>query len=713
MFFVVMVSWFHVMPSGASPVHFNRDIRPILSDNCFSCHGPDKSHRKAGLRLDTPDGKDKLSEVLERITTSDPDLRMPPPETGKELSAEQVAILKDWIKQGATYEPHWSYMPPSRPNIPDVTDAAWARGPIDRFILAPIEAEGRSPAPEADRATLLRRLAFDLTGLPPSVDDVDAFLVDAMPDAFESRVDRLLASPRYGERLAIYWLDLIRYADSVGYHGDQEHEISPFRAYVIDAFNAGLPFDQFTREQLAGDLLPNPTLEQRFASGYNRVLQTSHEGGVQVKEYLAKYAADRVRNVSATWMGATLGCAECHDHKFDPYTQEDFYAMAAFFADIDEMKTFRGGNNSPTSREPEIVDPRSGLKSMITQTVPPRTMRVLDRGDWMDENGPIVTPQVPHFLPRIEGLETDTRPTRLDLADWITSSENPQTARVFMNRAWYLFFGRGFTDSLEDTGSQGDWPSHPELLDWLAVEFTSDWDVKRMVREVMTSATYRQESKPGGDPLFAAQGRWRLPAEMIRDNALSLSGLLVEQLGGASARPYQPEGYYAHLNFPKRSYKEDRDAGQYRRGVYVHWQRQFLHPMMLAFDAPSREECTAKRPRSNTPLQALGLLNDPSFVEASRMFADQAMKIDQSETERLDWMWKLATSRTPSVREREVLERLLTRSRGHYQDHPSDADALLGVGMATVSDDVKRVELAAWTTIARALLNVHETIARR
>jgi hypothetical protein len=525
--------------------------------------------------------------------------------------------------------------------------------------------------------------------------------------------------------MAMYWLDLVRYADTVGYHGDQEHRISPYRDYVIKAFNDNMPFAQFTVEQLAGDLLPGSTINQRIASGYNRVLQTTHEGGAQDREYRAKYAADRIRNLSGVWMGATLGCAECHDHKYDPYTQKNFYSLAAFFADIDELGAYRGPDKSPTLRPPEMevpspLDPSRKRLTMVTSAVKPRTIRVLKRGDWMDESGEIVEPAVPHFLKPLDVKER--RATRLDLARWLTAPDHPQTARVFVNRLWYLFFGSGLCRTLDDTGSQGEWPTHPELLDYLAVEFIeSGWDIKHMVRLMVRSTTYRQSSletvqlreRDPENRWFARQGRFRLPAEMIRDNALALSGLLVHRPGGDSARPYQPDGYYAHLNFPKRTYQADPDANQYRRGVYVHWQRQYLHPMLKAFDAPSREECTAQRPISNTPLAALTLLNDPSFVEAARVFAARIIREGgTTEAERTHWAWREVLSREPSEREVAALLRLYRQNRAQYESDRGAAQQLVAVGLAPPPNGVDVAELAAWTTLARALLNLNETITR-
>ncbi len=755
------------VPSLASaaekPIDFNRDVRPILSDKCFACHGPDKKHRKADLRLDVEKdalasgvlapGKPAESSLVERITAEKTG-RMPPVKSGKKLTPTEIDILKRWIASGAKYATHWAFVPPVK-HAPPTTrhpTASW----IDAFVLARLEREGLAPSPPADRRTLARRLHFDLTGLPPPPEEVDAFIADTSPDAGEKLVDRLLASEHFGERMASYWLDQVRYADTVGYHGDQDHHAAPYRDYVIDAFNRNLAFDQFTREQLAGDLLPNPTTDQKIATCYNRLLQTSHEGGVQPKEYLAIYAADRVRNLSAVWMGATVGCAQCHDHKFDPYTARDHYALAAFFADVDEEKHLRGGGTDtvPTKRPPEIpvhtrrererladleakiatastpdlVKERDALRKaqrlvMVTQALPtPRTMRVLPRGNWLDDSGPVVEPAIPAFLGK---LDTKGRATRLDLANWLTDAKTGVgglTARVFVNRLWYLFFGAGLSRSLEDFGGQGEPPTHPELLDALAVAFVeSGWDVKHLVKLIVMSRAYQQSSAERDDlrerdpenHLLARQGRWRLPAESIRDTALFASGLIVLDVGGLRARPYQPAGYYRHLNFPKRTYVADTDAKQWRRGVYVHWQRQFLHPMLKAFDAPTREECTARRPRSNTPLAALVLLNDPTFVECARVLAQRTLaEAGPTDADRLSFAFRQATARRPDAFERETLTKLLATNRATYQADAKAAGALLKVGLAPLPKDVGPAELAAWTAVCRVVLNLSETLTR-
>jgi hypothetical protein len=759
------------MAAGAPD--FGRDILPILSENCFKCHGPDPGTRKGGLRLDAKEGalrgEDAVivpgraveSELILRIKSDDPDEVMPPPKAHRTLSPRQVDLLTRWIDAGAPWGTHWAFAPPRRPELPPVRDARRPRSPVDRFLLARLDAEGLTPAPEADRTTLIRRLSFDLTGLPPTPEEVDAFRDDARPDAFERLVERLLGSPHYGERMAMEWLDLVRYADTVGYHSDVGRSISAYRDYVIRAFNEDMPFDRFTIEQIAGDLLPNPTAWQRVASGYNMLGMTTEEGGAQAKEYLARYAADRVRNAGSVWLGATLGCAECHDHKYDPYSARDFYAFAAFFADLQQPGV---GTPKPTLMLPtaeqssesarlaaqleeieaaiaaEPDDPgckeleerrdavkkaRGRLDRAIRKTVvavpgPPRVTRVLHRGDWMDETGAVVAPGVPSFLKALD-VPPDRRADRLDLARWLVAPDHPLTARVVVNRLWKRFFGTGLSDTLDDLGAQGERPIHPELLDWLAVEFREGgWDLKQMVRLIVTSAAYRQSSTPRaelsaidpGNRLYARQSSPRLEAELIRDNALAVSGLLNPAVGGESVRPYQPDGYWRFLNFPKRQYTPSRGPDQYRRGLYTHWQRTLLHPALLAFDAPSRELCTARRPISNTPQAALTLLNDPCSVEAARALASLTLReADPCDDCRLGWIWRRVLSRELKGDERAILSALLARHRAAYADDPGAARELLGVGQSP-AEAADPPELAAWTSVARVLLNLDETITR-
>lgn len=829
------------------PISFNRDIRPILSDKCFHCHGPSEDSREADLRFDIKENAFQViepgslddSELIQRIIDDDPDSRMPPADLNKPLSADEIELLKKWVRQGAPWSEFWAYVPPKQHEMPELKSKINYENWIDQFVAARLEENSLEFSLPADKITLLRRLYFDLIGLPPTPAQVNKFLNDDSPQAVEKVVDQLLGSKHFGERLAIYWLDLVRYADTVGYHGDQPHNISPYRDWVINSFNDNMSFDQFTREQLAGDLLPSPTESQKIASGYNRLLQTTHEGGLQPKEYSAIYSADRVRNVSLVWMGATVGCAQCHDHKYDPYTSRDFYSLAAFFADVDDEKHFKVGTNStPTKRPPEILvisdqnrieleqatarvsvqakkvyqlkqevtklqkalknigahekakapkdepeilvesnkqkplDPtvKSGQQmtdetkraeiaaklketqtefsnqekqlkqlkqaqaaiesrgawTMITESLAkPRITRVLSRGDWMDESGEIVEPAIPKFLGK---LETDSkRATRLDLANWLTDDTQDSgrlTARVFANRFWYLFMGVGISKSLDDFGGQGEAPAYPELLDNLAIEFIdSGWDIKQLIRRIVTSRTYQQMSLESPqarklDPynqLFSHQSRYRLPAELIRDNALAISGLLnVDQIGGKSVKPAQPANYYQHLNFPTRKYHQDNDAKQWRRGVYVHWQRMFLHPSLKAFDAPSREECTAQRAKSNTPSAALALLNDPIFVEAARVFAARVLEETESATfsDQLENAFLLAVSRGPTPDEIRILEDLYSESLSEFKQDPKTAANLISVGQARSKTKFDPITLAAWTTVARAILNMNETITR-
>ena len=809
---------FLLSPCLGEELDFNRDVRPILSDKCFFCHGPDSNHREADLRLDTEEGayaklkesgnfaivpgKPEQSEFMIRIL--DKEDPMPPVESHKSLKPKEIDILKQWIKEGAVYEDPWAYAPPVKHPAPKVKKSDWPSNWIDHFVLARLEKKGLSPSPEADPVTLTRRLSFDLTGLPPKPALVADFQNKKI--SYEQLVDTLISSPHFGERMAIYWLDLVRFADTVGYHGDQDHNISPYRDYVIKAFNNNTPFDRFTQEQLAGDLLPNPTLWQKVASGYNRLLQTSHEGGIQAKEYNAIYAADRVRNVSEVWMGATVGCAQCHDHKYDPYTIKDHYTMAAFFADIHD-KGYTG-NTLPTIRPPEMVvfgpelqpkadrleaemakivpphaqaeisrlemlrnkwtgqlkslrddkrkvslqaritdankkiaalapqDKRSafyrlrkqyselakqGRRTMITVAEEPRTMRILPRGNWQDDSGEIVTPAIPEFMGQLKLPEGQERATRLDLANWLTDPAKGSgglTARVMANRFWYLFYGRGISPSLSDFGGQGQAPVNPQLLDRLAVAFyESGWDVKALVRLLVTSRAYRQSSlataemlaRDPANALVDRQSRYRLPAELIRDNALAVSGLLVDEIGGESAKPYQPDGYYRHLNFPPRKYQQHNDPRQWRRGLYVHWQRMFLHPMMKALDAPSREECTAERPRSNTPNAALVLLNDPTFIEAARNFAQRIVsKGGDSFEQRIGFAYQEALNRAPDEEEKAIFRQLLEDTRAQYDQGKNEATQLGKVGISPAVTDIPPADLASWTTVARGLFNLYE-----
>lgn len=1005
------------------PVSFNRDIRPIMADTCFRCHGPDAGTRMANLRLDlrneatkanragrTPivPGKPEESQIVARVFHTNPARVMPPPSAHKELTDQQKETIRRWVAEGAVYEGHWAYEPIRKP----------AGATIDTLVEARLKEEGLSLAAEADKRTLLRRVTLDLTGLPPTANEVNAFLADGSANAFEKVVDRLLASKAHAEKMTMHWLDAVRYADTSGFHGDNLYPSWPYRDYVLNSFLKNKPFDQFTREQLAGDLLPNATTEQKIAAAFNRLNRTSAEGGLQPKEYLAKYGADRVRTVSAVWLGATLGCAECHDHKFDPLTARDFYSMKAFFADIKEtglvpdrgakawgsvmplasaeqkqrleqmdakiaalrkqmengpaqapellkayeagelawkvqrpltaasrngaqlkiyneeevdstpyiggiLRAFRApgkglvvatgpnpdnetytitmkpaagkytalglevvqddmnpGNgvargadrlavteveailgqkklaftlatsnvSDPTWEQPamsaidgdartawgvvtygenknpflalrfaqpvvltgtetltvvirhdavarkatigrlrlalstaqyawpegtdvteqrnkggknpgglpvEVVKVLRGEKDaepkalvsylawsrgetvelarleqqryyldaeipkvLLTEAVEPEPVRILPRGNFLDETGAIVEPAIPA---RFGKLNTTGRATRLDLANWIVAKDNPLTPRVQANRMWRMFFGVGLTKVLDDLGSQGELPVNAELLDYLAAELQTDWDVRRLVKQIVMSRTYRQSSqatklaveKDPDNRLLSHQSRTRVDAEVVHDIALAASGLLVERFGGPSVRPYQPEGYLGALNFPKRDYSASRGADLYARGLYTQWQRTFLHPSLMTFDAPSREECTVNRVNSNTPLQALVLLNDPIYVEAARVFA-QKMLAEGGKTleEQIDWAYLRTVARPATAEEKAILKELHAKNLARFRAEPKAARQLLTVGDAPLAVKAKPEEVAAAATVTRAILNLHETITR-
>ncbi|HWY85145.1 MAG TPA: DUF1553 domain-containing protein, partial [Gemmataceae bacterium] len=1030
-----------------APVDFNRDIRPILSDACFQCHGPDKSKRKAAVHFDTEDGarvdlggyfaivpgKPDQSELLKRVAAGDPARRMPPASSGHApLQSAQIDRLRRWIAQGAKWQKHWAFLTPHRPKLPLVKNRNWVRNPIDAFVLARLEREGLTPAPPADRSTLLRRVSLDLTGLPPTLAETEAFQKDAAPNAYEKVVERLLHSPRYGERMAQRWLDGARYADTNGYQTDGERVMWRWRDWVIDAFNDNMPFDQFTIEQIAGDLLPSPTLEQRIATGFNRNHRGNSEGGIIPEEYAVEYVVDRVDTTATVWLGLTAACAKCHDHKYDPISQKEFYQLFAYFNNVPEKgKALKYGNSPPTIKaptraqqvqqrllesqllnadrlfqnlEPELARAQrawettvsgpvtwtlergllarllldgqagtfpvnghpalgpgllgkasyfdgeasleagdlggfgffdrfsmgawikpsgsaggpilsrmagtdraegyqlvlrdgkihvnlikrwlddairvetearltpdhwhhvfftydgsrlaSGIKvyvdgrlaplkidlddlnqsfqtnepfrigaggghrfhgaigdvriydhvlppedvalvanldsiqaivslapeqrtaaqkyklrvyflekhapgpiqeayrklakarqemvqfddmvptTMVMAEIPtPRDTHILVRGEY-DKKGPKVTLGLPAMLPPLhEGMPNN----RLGLARWLVQRSNPLTARVTVNRFWQMLFGTGIVKSVEDFGAQGEWPSHLELLDWLAVEFmdpiwavgenccgqgswndVKDWDVRHLLKTIVTSATYRQSStaarelwqKDSDNRLFARGPRFRLSAEMIRDQALAVSGLLVERVGGPSVRPYQPAGLGKELSGTE---DEPRDHGPslYRRSLYTFWKRTVAPPTLMAFDAAHRESCVVRETRTNTPLQALNLMNDVTFVEAARVLAQRVMREGgTSVAERVTYGFRLATGRQPTMREQRYLEAGYEGHYQHFRGNPDAARKLVCVGEYPVDPSLEVKELAAYTAIANMLLNLDEVITK-
>lgn len=1024
-------------------IEFGRDIRPILSDKCFACHGPDMKANESGLRLDIAEsatesaivvGKPDESAIIERITTKDPELMMPPAETGKEVTAEELKLLKQWIADGAEYESHWAFEVPKQPDLPAVKAKDWPKNPIDFFTLKKMESEGLSPQVEADRRTLLRRVKLDLTGLPPTMKEIDAFLKDTSPNAYEKMVDRFLDSPHFGERMAVMWLDAARYGDTSVFHADGYRDMWRWRDRVVRSYNDNLPFDEFSTEQLAGDLLPEPTLEQLIASGFNRNNGTTDEGGLIEEEYRVEYAVDRVKTTSMVWLGLTMECSQCHDHKYDPISQKEYYEFYAFFnrsadrgrqtrrgnaepkidvpdpdklaklpgvenllkdqeaqieqhrkssqpaletwiaerqaevdadgmtdlsvsgaiahlplnenkgnsvgdlidskrkgtikgpakwapskadvglklegktyvdlgnvgdfertegfsygcwvkadknpagaiiarmddtnkhrgydlffsgkriavhiihewpgnaikvtmkedfkpdewhhvfatydgsskakgikiyvdgkerewnieqnalsktiktdkplyigsrhpgsklkAQIDDVRIFNRELTSaeveklygsdplapifaikPEKRTPaqqktlseyffanedpayqKLLKERDRLRSQIAELKKPLTtvmvMRdmpkpretfVLDRGMYDAPTKVKVLPGTPSFLPPMAG---ELPRNRLGLSKWLFSPEHPLTARVAVNRYWQLLFGIGLVDTPQDFGSQGSFPSHPELLDWLAVDFReNDWDIKRAIKQMVMSATYRQSSqaetelyKTDPDNRMLARGpRFRLQAEFLRDNTLAISGLLHTKMGGPGVKTYQPPGLWAEVGLSgKPVFKRDNGEKLFRRSLYSYWKRSAPPPSLQIFDAPTREKCTVYRPRTNTPLQALVTLNDVQYVEAARNLA-QRMLLEspgKSDGERLAYGFELSTARVPDQSEIDIFAGLLADSRAIYTKNASAATDLLSLGESPRDESLDAAEHAAWTVIANLILNLDETLTR-
>ena len=951
--------WLLVFCVGAGPLRgeaeetldFNRDIRPILADKCFHCHGPDSVTREAGLRLDQKEGllavapvvNGGSSELVSRVSHQDPDLKMPPPDSGRTLSQTEIDILTRWVGEGAPWQKHWSFIPPKTRPLPEVKRTDWVRNPIDHHVLAGLEAVGLQPSPEASRTQLLRRVTFDLTGLPPTLEEIDAYLADTAPGAYERVVDRLLESPHFGERMATEWLDASRYADSHGYSLDRRRVMWPWRDWVIHAFQQNMPYNQFIVEQIAGDLLPNATLSQRVATGFNRNHPIQSEGGVINEEYRVETVVDRVETTSAVFLGLTMGCARCHDHKYEPISQREFYEFFAFFNNVPEsahvgnrdndvdapfvnapstlqdtqirrleskLVTARDAAKKSSDQRPAtpvetiwfddelppgarpfgngdgpqeflwvqgpehpvlsgkrvsmrtssergqhgfegaqpltlgveaklfvsvFVDPENPPREIMLQwngpggwehraywgenlidwgqdktasrkwmgpipksgewvkleikatdvglgqgamihgwaltqfggtlywdvagmkTLPqtpeeirlteleseirelqknqpavmvmaemetPRKTVILTRGQYDQPSDVVVQPAIPAVLGKLNRpFESEHLPNRLDLARWLTSPVNPLTARVAVNRFWQMYFGVGLVSTPEDFGAQGASPTHPRLLDWLATSFVdSNWDFKAIQKTIVMSATYRQASrvtpqlleKDPGNRLLARGPRFRLSAEMIRDQALAISGLLVDQVGGPSVRPYQPAGLWDDVvygNVPR--FEQDHGNKLYRRSLYTYWKRSVPPPNLQVFDAPSREACVLQRSQTNTPLAALVLMNDPTFVEASRKLAERVMHtVKGNDTEKLEWLFRISTSRRPSPDEIGLLESTYQAALQRYVDHPDLAEQLMTVGEASYDARLSVTQLAALAAIANALLNTDEVITK-
>ena len=756
--------------SAEPDVDFNRDIRPILSNKCYACHGPDEKERKGKLRLDNFDGATKSSaavpgdpaksELLHRVSSKNADEVMPPPKSGKTISQAERTTLERWIRQGAKYATHWSYAKPVRPAVPAITNPPWPiSNAIDAHLLAKLAGSKLKPNPLADKETLIRRVSLDLIGLPPTIAEIDEFLKDDNPEAYERLVDRLLKKPSFGEHWARLWLDLARYADSAGYADDGPRTIWPFRDYVIDSLNANKPFDAFTIEQLAGDLLPNATNETRTATAFHRNTMTNSEGGTSDEEFRNVAVVDRVNTTFAVWMGTSLACAQCHTHKYDPISQKEYFQLFAFFNqtadddqsnesptlvldDSDEKKTKRAElrqqldaaqkekpekDDAKKDRQKRIDDLNKQIAALVPKATVPvfeelpkerrRITKVQRRGNFQDL-GETVTEATPSaFVPLPKGEPLN----RLTLARWIASPDNPLTARVTVNRFWEQIFGQGLVRTTEEFGTQGDLPTHPELLDWLAVEFAAKWDVKHILKLMVTSSAYKQRSTVtpeawSEDPenrLLARGARHRLGAETIRDQALFAAGLLSSKMKGPSVRPVRPNAGLTAAFGGGLDWQASSGEDRHRRGLYTEWRRTSPYPSMSTFDAPSRETCTLRRNRTNTPLQALVTLNDPVYVEASQALGRRVVANGKSFEDRLEFAFRCCLARRPTAKESERLKQLYYDVATDLKKDAKKAEALATDPIGPLPKGGDAVELATWTALGNVLLNLDEFLMRR
>ncbi|MGR3810730.1 PSD1 and planctomycete cytochrome C domain-containing protein [Jiulongibacter sp. NS-SX5] len=733
-------------------VDYNFQIRPILSDRCFQCHGPDANKREADLRLDTPEGayaalkenpeahalvkgKPQLSEAFLRMTTSDSTLRMPPIESNLKLTEEEINLIKKWIDQGAEYKPHWAFIAPQKNDLPEA-DEDWVKNEIDHFAYAKMRAQGLNPNEEASKEALLKRVTLDLTGLLPTLEEQDAFINDESEDAYEKVVDRLLKSKHYGEKMALPWLDLARYADSHGYQDDGLRTMWPWRDWVIHAFNENYSYQKFVTWQLAGDQIKNSNKESLLATGFNRNHKITQEGGVIDEEYRIEYVTDRTNTFGKGLLALTFECAHCHDHKYDPISQKDYYSTFAFFNQVPEKGLFGTIDASfadPPNMKITDEDVQSILKfvnkkdsadmavMVMKDSSITRPTYLLERGNY-DAHGEAVGFALPES---IMAFDTSKYPkNRLGLSQWLFDQENPLTARVFVNRLWEQFYGQGIVKTTGDFGMQGDLPTHPELLDWLAVDFMeNDWDIKAMVKKMVMSATYRQSSditekhlKTDPENLWLARtSRIRVAAEHVRDVVLHSSGLLNLEIGGPSVKPYQPEGIWEVATSGRgllAKYVQDHGEDLYRRGMYVFIKRTVPPPSMLIFDASNRDQCEVRRLRTNTPLQALSMLNDPTVQEASRVLAEKLVTQKNDVENKLDLAFRKIICRTPKSDELEVLLDYYEQERKYFKENPDKAKALLNIGEYKAVSARPVSETAAMMHTIQLIYNLEEALMR-
>lgn len=746
--------------STASGVDFNKEIRPLLSNHCFECHGPDNATRQADLRLDirpsamtviTP-GKTKRSELIHRIHSNDPDRIMPPPDAQKSLTNPQKQLLVRWIKEGADFQQHWAFEPVQQEISKPHRSDNWSRNPIDHYIYNRLRSEGLRPAAPADKATLLRRISFDLTGLPPTLEDAKRFLADESQDAIEKYIDQLLLSSAYGEHMALYWLEASRYADTDGYQNDRTRHHHVWRDWVIMAFNENMPYDQFITDQLAGDQKPNATLKSQIATAFCRNHRINSEDGSIPAEWHVENVADRVDTFGTVFLGLTVSCSRCHDHKFDPISQKDYYELFAYFNNNAEWGVGPNNGNSPPFIEippawpniskdldkpvrPEPLrlsnarqeagnglkrpQPGSATTLMVMHDLEtPRETYLLNRGQYnlLDKSQQLY-PTVPSALDFNSTLQPKTR---YELAQWLIHPKHPLTARVAVNRYWQQIFGLGIVESSENFGVQGSLPSHPELLDYLATTFIqSGWDTKALLKQILLSATYQQSSDVNQDliqrdpnnRLLARGPRNRLSGFALRDQALVASGLYVQGIGGPSVRPYMPPRIWRSIS--NNSYKQDAGSKLYRRSLYTYWRRTIPPPTMMNFNAAGREVCIVRTEPTNTPLQALTLLNNKIFVESARNLAQQALQQGgESNTKQIEYIFQTILTRLPTQQEIQILTESLVLFQQRYAEHPEEASALVSVGESITNERINEQKLAALTMIASTIFNLDEAITK-
>lgn len=740
--------------SGAETISYNFQVRPILSDKCYACHGPDANKREAGLRLDIEKeaykalkdnpkahaivpGKPSLSEVYLRVSTTDTSIMMPPASSNlPTLTEAEVTVIKKWIEEGAKYEPHWAFVPPQKSALPQVKNKAWLKNEIDNFVLSKMEEHGLAPNEEADKERLLRRITLDITGLPPTPGMIDSFVKSTDPHVYEKTIDALLQQPAYGERMAIPWLDVARYADSHGYQDDNYRSQWPWRDWVIHAFNENLPYDKFVTWQLAGDLIPDATKEQILATGFNRNHKITEEGGVIDEEYRVEYVVDRTNTLGTAILGMTIECAKCHDHKYDPISQKDFYQLSAFFNSIKEvgLESTVGGHET-FAKNPRMDITQEDLKGVLnfitsTDTAglqvsvmkdmdTARKTYILSRGVY-DQHAEQVQPGTPKA---IMDFPAGLPHNRLGLSEWLFNAKNPLTARVFVNRIWQEVFGNGIVKTSNDFGMQGSLPVNPKLLDWLAVDFRENgWNIKRLVKQIYMSATYRQSSVITPEKLKADPGniylsyapRIRMNAEMVRDMALASSGLLQPIIGGPSVKPYQPPGLWELATSGRgllATYKQDHGDKLYRRGLYTFIKRTVPPPSMMIFDASNRDQCEVKRSRTNTPLQALIMMNDPTILEASVALADHLTQKEEKPEAAVSDAFLRIINRHPAKQEQDILLAYLNEQQAYFKANPATIEKVIKAGEYKLKS-APAPEVAALTRLVQVIYNMDEAITK-